>query len=86
MGDGGHSKNAAHKMLPAAYLEFWLGGGRGQICRQNSTRLEGGRGKEDVDVIYKHSLTPLQVFHPILSFSVPFIDSFISENNHYLGD
>ena len=52
-------------------------------------RLEGGgrgEGEEDVDVIYEHSLTPLQVFHPILSFSVPFIDSFISENNHYLGD
>ena len=52
-------------------------------------RLEGGkggRGKEDVDVIYEDSLTLPQVFHPISTFSVPFIDSFISENKHYLGD
>ena len=45
-----------------------------------------GGGKGDVGVIYEHSLTPPQEFRPILTFSVPFIASSISENNTYLVD
>ena len=45
-----------------------------------------GREEGDVGIIYEHSVTPPQVFHTILTFSLPFIDSFIAEKIHYLGD
>ena len=61
--------------------EGWGGGGGWEECGGWE-----GRGRRYVGIIYEHSVTSPQEFHTILTFSVPFIDSFITEKNHYLRD